>query len=58
MWGPMLVPEQANQLNWEAITPFLNLSITAKFVYIIAQTNYCKFKKKKKSPQTLWNEFT
>lgn len=41
MWGPMLVPEQANQLNWEAITLFLNLSMTAHFVYIISQTNYC-----------------
>lgn len=46
MWGPMLVPEQANQLNWEAITPFLNLSITAKFVYIISQISYCMLKKK------------
>lgn len=55
MWGPMLVPEQANQLNWEAITPFPNLSITPKFVYIISQSNYCVLKK---SPQTLWNEFT
>lgn len=45
MLGPMLVLEQANQFNWDAITPFLNLSITAKFVYIISQSNYCMFKK-------------
>lgn len=54
MWGPMLVPEQANQLNWEAITPFLNLLIIAKFVYIISQTNYCMFKKKKNPNPMKW----
>lgn len=49
------VPEQAHQLNWNSITPFLNLSITAKFLYIISQSNYCMCKR---CPQTLWNLFT
>lgn len=50
-WGDVLCLSKLTNLT-ESITPFLNLSITAKFVYIISQSNYCMWKR---CPQILWN---
>lgn len=53
MWWFTLIPELANQFNLDMISPFLNQSIAARFMYISSQSNYRMFFKSFPNPAKL-----